>query len=67
MLSLIERNESGHIVKAGIMHADWFMQSSIEVGEIVLLSNHVIRQFVYRSHRGSYRPIQLHRDQLRLK
>lgn len=31
MLSLIERNESGHIVKAGIMHADWFMQSSIEL------------------------------------
>lgn len=31
MLGLIERNESNHIVKAGIMHADWFMQSSNEI------------------------------------
>ena len=40
MLGLIERNSSGHIVAAGIMHADWFMQSSAQVRG--LYSKHVL-------------------------
>ena len=31
MLSSIERNSSNHIIKAGVMHADWFIQSSVKV------------------------------------
>ncbi|KAL4218800.1 Patched domain-containing protein 3 [Mactra antiquata] len=31
MLGLIERNSTGHIIKSGIMHADWFIQSSVEL------------------------------------
>lgn len=31
ILGQIERNATGHIVAAGIMHADWFIQSSIQV------------------------------------
>ncbi|XP_052790875.1 patched domain-containing protein 3-like isoform X1 [Mya arenaria] len=34
MLGLIERNSSGHIMKAGVMHADWFIQSSTELRPI---------------------------------
>ncbi|XP_060594980.1 NPC intracellular cholesterol transporter 1-like isoform X2 [Ruditapes philippinarum] len=31
MLGLIEYNSTDHIVAAGIMHADWFIQSSLEL------------------------------------
>ena len=34
MLGLIEYNSTEHIVAAGIMHADWFIQSSLEVRSI---------------------------------
>lgn len=31
MLGLLEKNSTGQIVKAGIMHADWFIQSSVQL------------------------------------